>query len=708
MKHSSGQIMNYVTVDAYRVGEFPYWFHQTWTTTIQLCIALAILYNAVGAAAVSSFAVIVITVVGNAPLAKLQNKFQSKLMEAQDVRLKAMSESLVHMKILKLYAWEAHFKKVIEGLREVEYKWLSAFLLRRAYNSIVFWSSPVLVSAATFLTCYLLKIPLDASNVFTTVATLRLVQEPVRSIPIVIAVAIQAKVAFTRISKFLDAPELNGQVRKKYRLGTDYPIALNSCSFSWDENPSKPTLKNANLVVKAGEKIAICGEVGSGKSTLLAAVLGEVPKTEGTIQVCGRIAYVSQTAWIQTGSIQDNILFGSLMDRQMYQETLARCSLLKDLEMLPFGDLTQIGERGINLSGGQKQRVQLARALYQNADIYLLDDPFSAVDAHTATSLFNVMGILSDKTVLLVTHQVDFLPVFDSILLMSDGEVIRSAPYQDLLSDCQEFKYLVNAHKDTTGVSDLNNMARHRAKDLPIKETDGIYGNRYIESVKPSPVDQLIKTEERESGDAGLKPYILYLRQKKGFLYASLSVMSHIIFIAGQISQNSWMAANVQNPDVSALKLISVYIVIGVCTVFFVLSRSIFFVVLGMQTSRSLFSQLLNSLFRAPMSFFDSTPLGRVLSRVSSDLSIIDLDVPFALMFGFSSSLNAYSNLGVLAVVTWQVLFVSLPMIVLAIRLQRYYLASAKELMRINGTTKSALANHLGESISGVITNTCL
>ncbi|KAF7106813.1 hypothetical protein CFC21_107522 [Triticum aestivum] len=706
MQHSSGQIMNYVTVDAYRVGEFPYWFHQTWTTAIQLCIALAILYNAVGAAAVSSFTVIIITVVGNAPLAKLQNKFQSKLMEAQDVRLKAMSESLVHMKILKLYAWEAHFKKVIEGLREVEYKWLSAFLLRRAYNSIVFWSSPVLVSAATFLTCYLLKIPLDASNVFTTVATLRLVQEPVRSIPIVIAVAIQAKVAFTRISKFLEAPELNGQVRKKYLVGTDYPIAMNSCSFSWDENPSKPTLNNINLVVKAGEKIAICGEVGSGKSTLLAAVLGEVPKTEGTIQVSGRIAYVSQTAWIQTGTIQDNILFGSLMDREMYQETLARCSLLKDLEMLPFGDLTQIGERGINLSGGQKQRVQLARALYQNADIYLLDDPFSAVDAHTATSLFNdyVMGILSDKTVLLVTHQVDFLPVFDSILLMSDGEVIRSASYHDLLSDCQEFKYLVNAHKDTTGVSDLNNMARHRAKDLPIKETDGIHGNRYIESVKPSPVDQLIKTEERESGDAGLKPYILYLRQRKGFLYASLSVMSHIIFIAGQISQNSWMAANVQNPDVSALKLISVYIVIGVCTVFFVLSRSIFFVVLGMQTSRSLFSQLLNSLFRAPMSFFDSTPLGRVLSRVSSDLSIIDLDVPFALMFGFSSSLNAYSNLGVLAVVTWQVLFVSLPMIVLAIRLQRYYLASAKELMRINGTTKSALANHLGESISGAIT----
>ncbi|XP_062228125.1 ABC transporter C family member 10-like isoform X2 [Phragmites australis] len=706
MKHSSGEIMNYVTVDAYRIGEFPYWFHQTWTTSVQLCIALVILYSAVGIAMIASLAVIIITVLCNAPLAKLQHKFQSKLMEAQDARLKAMLESLIHMKVLKLYAWETHFKKVIEGLREIEYKWLSAFQLRKAYNSFLFWSSPVLVSAATFLACYLLKIPLDASNVFSFVATLRLVQDPIRQIPDVIGVVIQAKVAFTRITKFLDAPELNGQVRKKYCVGTEYPIVINSCNFSWNENPSKPTLKNINLVVKAGEKVAICGEVGSGKSTLLASVLGEVQKTEGTIQVCGKIAYVSQNAWIQTGTVQDNILFGSKMDRQRFQETLERCSLVKDLEMLPYGDRTQIGERGVNLSGGQKQRVQLARALYQNADTYLLDDPFSAVDAHTATSLFNdyVMGALSDKTVLLVTHQVDFLPVFDSILLMSDGEIIRSAPYQDLLAYCQEFQNLVNAHKDTIGVLDINKVPPHRAKEISIKDTNDIHGSRYIESVEQSPVDQLIKTEEREMGDTGLKPYILYLRQNKGFLYASLCVISHIIFVSGQISQNTWMAANVQNPDVSTLKLISVYIAIGICTMFFLLSRSFAVVVLGVQTSRSFFSQLLNSLFRAPMSFFDCTPLGRVLSRVSSDLSIVDLDVPFAFMFSISASLNAYSNLGVLAVVTWQVLFVAVPTIVLAIRLQRYYLASAKELMRINGTTKSALANHLGESVSGAIT----
>ncbi|MCL7043983.1 hypothetical protein MKW94_027272, partial [Papaver nudicaule] len=418
--HSAGEIMNYVTVDAYRVGEFPFYLHQTWTTGLQIIVALVILIRAVGPATVATMIVIVLTVLGNTPLAKLQHKFKGKLMGAQDKRLKAMSEALVSMKVLKLYAWEMQFKNVIERLRKEEYKWLSIVQMQKAYSSFLFWSAPVLVSAATFGTCYFLGVPLHASNVFTFVSTFRIVQEPIKAIPDVIGIVIDANVAFSRIVTFLAAPELeNENVSDKKNSEKDKPsISIKSDNLSWEENPPKPSLRRINLVVQPGEKVAICGEVGAGKSTLLAAVLGEVPYVEGQIEVSGKVAYVSQTAWIQSGSIQDNILFGCNMDRQRYQETLEKCSLSKDLEMLPFGDLTEIGERGINLSGGQKQRIQLARALYQDADIYLLDDPFSAVDAHTATSLFNdyVMGALSGKTVLLVTHQVDFLPEFDSIL----------------------------------------------------------------------------------------------------------------------------------------------------------------------------------------------------------------------------------------------------------------------------------------------------
>lgn len=705
LMHSSGEIMNYVTVDAYRIGEFPFWFHQTWTTSLQLIFALLILYRAVGLATIASLVVIVLTVLCNTPLAKLQHKFQSKLMVAQDDRLKAISEALVSMKVLKLYAWESHFKMVIENLRQVEEKWLSAVQLRKAYNSFLFWSSPVLVSAATFGACYFLGIPLYASNVFTFVATLRLVQDPVRSIPDVIGVIIQAKVSFNRIVKFLEAPELDvANVRQKCLGGnTSQNIIIRSACLSWEENSLKPTLRNINLETRPGEKVAICGEVGSGKSTLLAAILGEVPITYGTVQVHGTIAYVSQSAWIQTGSIRDNILFGSPMDYQRYQQTLEKCSLVKDFELLPHGDLTEIGERGVNLSGGQKQRIQLARALYQNADIYLLDDPFSAVDAHTATSLFNdyVMGALAGKTVLLVTHQVDFLPAFDCVLFMSDGEIVNAAPYRQLLASSKEFQSLVDAHKETAGSerpSEVTSSPSHKAPNKEIRKTYSEKGS------KASAGDQLIKQEEREVGDTGFRPYLQYLNQNKGFLFFSLAALSHLTFVIGQISQNSWMAANVDNPEVSTLKLIVVYLVIGFVSTFFLLSRSLSTVVLGLQSSKSLFLQLLNSLFRAPMAFYDSTPLGRILSRVSADLSIVDLDVPFNLIFAVGATTNFYSNLMVLTAVTWQILVVSIPLVYLAIRLQRYYFASAKELMRINGTTKSFVANHLAESLAGGMT----
>ncbi|XP_061342019.1 ABC transporter C family member 10-like [Gastrolobium bilobum] len=705
LKHSSGEIMNYVNVDAYRIGEFPYWFHQTWTTSVQLCIALVVLFRAVGLATIASLVVIVLTVLCNTPFARLQHKYQRKLMEAQDERLKASSEALVSMKVLKLYAWETNFRNAIERLRTVELKRLSVVQLRKSYSNFLFWSSPVLVSAASFGACYFLNVPLHANNVFTFVATLRLVQDPIRTIPDVIGVVIQAKVAFARIVKFLDAPELQSENVKKRCFDDDIrgSILINSANFSWEDNVSKPTLRNINLEVRPGQKVAICGEVGSGKSTLLAAILREVPNTHGTIEVYGKFAYVSQTAWIQTGTIRENILFGSAMDTQKYEETLQRSSLMKDLELFPHGDLTEIGERGVNLSGGQKQRIQLARALYQDADIYLLDDPFSAVDAHTATNLFNeyIMEGLAGKTVLLVTHQVDFLPAFDSVLLMCDGKILQAAPYHHLLTSSQEFQNLVNAHKETAGsdrLVDVSSSQRVSNTDTEIRKT---YTENQCEA---SQGGQLIKQEEREKGNKGFKPHLQYLNQNKGYIYFSVASLSHLSFVIGQILQNLWMAANVDNSRVSTLQLIVVYLLIGFISAFFLFIRSLVVVAMGLQSSKSIFSQLMNSLFRAPVSFYDCTPLGRILSRVSSDLSIVDLDVPFGLIFAVGATTTCYANLTVLAVITWQVLFISIPMLYIAIRLQRYYYATAKELMRMNGTTKSFVANHLAESIAGAVT----
>ncbi|KAA8522477.1 hypothetical protein F0562_013162 [Nyssa sinensis] len=592
MDHSPGEIMNYMTLDAYKIGEFPYWFHQTWTTSLQICLALVIIYHSL--------------------------KYMTKLTVEQDRRLKAITEALTNMKVLKLYAWETHFKNVIEGLRKEEVKWLSAFMSQKGYYLVAFWSSPIIVSAATFWACYFLGIPLNASNAFTFLATVRLLQEPIRLIPDVGGVFIEAKVSLTRIAKFLEAPELqNRHIKQKYQgKELKQSILINSTRISWDANSLKPTLTDINLMVKPGEKVAICGEVGSGKSTLLATILGEVPDINGIVRVYGKIAYVSQAAWIQTGTIQENILFGSTMDWHRYQQVLDKCSLIKDIEMLPFGDCTVIGERGVNLSGGQKQRVQLARALYQDADEY-------------------VMGALSGKTVLLVTHQVDFLPEFDAVLLMSDGKILEAAAYDQLLATSQEFQNLVNAHYDTAGSERHTKYASSQRPGTSEEEIQKIYIEKQSEA---SLGDQLIQQEERETGDTGLKPYMQYLSQSKGFLYQSMAVIFHVIYIVGQFVQNLLLAADLQN------------------------------------------------------------------SSVSSDLSIVDLELAVKLSQSIGSIINTYFSFGILAMLTWPILFVIMPMVYVTILLQRFYSASAKELMRINGTTKSFVASHLAESIAGAMT----
>ncbi|RVX04073.1 ABC transporter C family member 10 [Vitis vinifera] len=696
--YSPGQIINFVTIDAYKIGEYPYWFHQTWSTSLQLCLALLIIYYSVGLATIAALFVVILTVIANSPMGKLQHKYQKTLMGTQDKRLKASTEALTNMKILKLYAWETHFKNVIEGLRKEEFKWLSSVLSQRGYSLILWWSFPIVVSAVTFWACYFLGTTLSATNVFTFMASLRIAQEPIRLIPDVISAFIEAKVSLDRIAKFLDAPELQNKHVRKMCDGKELEesIFIKSNRISWEDNSTRATLRNINLVVKPGEKVAICGEVGSGKSTLLAAILGEVPHVNGIVRVYGKIAYVSQTAWIPTGTIRENILFGSAMDPSRYREAIEKSALVKDLEMLPFGDLTEIGERGVNLSGGQKQRVQLARALYQDADVYLLDDPFSAVDAHTATSLFNeyVMGALSTKTVILVTHQVDLLPAFDSVLLMSEGEILQAATYDLLMHSSQEFQDLVNAHNATVGSERQPEQDSTQKSKIPKGEIQKIYTEKQLRDTSG---EQLIKKEEREIGDTGLKPYLQYLKYSKGFLYFFLATLSHVIFIVGQLVQNYWLAANVQNSSVSQLKLIAVYTGIGLSLSLFLLLRSFFVVLLGLEASQSIFSTLLSSLFRAPMSFYDSTPLGRILSRVSSDLSVVDLDVAFKFTFAVGAAMNTYASFGALAILAWELVFVILPTIYLSILIQRYYFAAGKELMRINGTTKSFVASHLSD-----------
>lgn len=235
----------------------------------------------------------------------------------------------------------------------------------------------------------------------------------------------------------------------------------------------------------------------------------------------------------------------------------------------------------------------------------------------------------------------------------------------------------------------------------PNQEIQKIYAKKKLGA---EPGQQLIEREKRERGDTGLKPYIQYLSHSKGFFYLSLAVIFHIIYIIGQLVQSLWLAAELQNPRISSFILNLIYTMIGCSMLLFLLLRSYAVVILGIKTSKSIFSMLMTSIFRAPMSYFDSTPLGRIHSRVSSDLSIVDLELATKFSFAIGATMNTYIGFGILAVLTWPMLFVIIPTVYVTILLQKFYLASANELMRIDGTTKSSVASHLAESIAGAMT----
>ncbi|KAK4844846.1 hypothetical protein QYF36_025078 [Acer negundo] len=312
-----------------------------------------------------------------------------------------------------------------------------------------------------------------------------------------------------------------------------------------------------------------------------------------------------------------------------------------------------------------------------------------------------VLGALSAKTVLLVTHQVDFLPSFNLILLMAGGEILEATTYDKLLASTPEFQDLVNAHKNTSG------SERHfefSSSTKPVTSEGEIEKINAVKQLKTPIGDQLIKKEEREIGDTGLKPYLQYLRHKKGISCFSWQAVFLLLFVIGQLIQIYWLAANIQNSIVSKVKLIAGFSLIGCILPVLLLLRSFVIVVLGCNTSESIFSTLLSSLFRAPMSFYDSTPLGRILSRVSSDMSIIDIELVFRISSTLTAYVNAYTGFVILAILAWPVLFIIIPMIYLIIYIQTYYLSSAKELMRMNGTTKSSIASYLAESIAGATT----
>ncbi|KAJ7294959.1 hypothetical protein O6H91_05G079100 [Diphasiastrum complanatum] len=743
--HGAGQIVNYMSVDVQQIADSVIQIHYSWVLPLQAAVALVILYTAVGVSCFAGIATMLFILAVCFTFANLQKTFQNMIMLFKDKRMAIITEVLNNMKIIKLQAWEESFRNKIEEIRDSERSWLQKFMYLFAVNVFLLWQAPLAVSTATFACAVILKAELTPGGVFTAISTFRIMQEPLRMFPQALMAISQAMTSFDRLDRYMRSPELDPSAIERLPWGNELAVEVEEGVFKWDTESDSPTLRNINLKVPTGSLVAIVGMVGSGKSALLVSLLGEIPKNSGKVKVSGSTAYVAQSSWIQNATIQQNILFGKPLDPVKYKETLQVCALQQDLSQMPFGDKTEIGERGINLSGGQKQRIQLARAVYQDADIYMLDDVFSAVDAHTGSQLFKecVRGALSKKTVFLVTHQVEFLHGADLILVMRDGEIVQSGTYDQLLKAGLDFGALVAAHNESMELvdegqyvqnpleRDLENMLELSRSPSSFTRENGLdrqntgrFGPERLSSKKSQDDVNLIRQlskqlskqgkaelfddEERAMGKVSPAVYWLYATKAFHGFHVIVLLVFQTCWQGLQIASDYFLASSTSNQtNFQPTHFILVYAALAFGSGAFVLLRSLLVAFAGLITSQSFFVTFLRSIIRAPMAFLDTTPSGRILSRFATDQTNVDVLVP---TFAGVVLATAFQSLGVLVVVvriTWQMILIILPLAWVYVRYQNYFISSSRELTRLDNITKAPIIHHFSETIAGFTTIRC-
>ncbi|KAJ0970834.1 hypothetical protein J5N97_018793 [Dioscorea zingiberensis] len=723
-KHTSGEIINYMSVDIGRITALMWFSNTVWMLPIQISLAIFVLQKNLGIGALAGLAATFLFMACNIPITRTQKRFQSKIMESKDERMKATSEVLKNMKILKLQAWDTQYLHKLEDLRKIEYGWLWNSLRWQAISGFILWEAPAFISVATFGVCILVGIPLTAGRVLSALATFRMLQDPIFHLPDLLSALAQGKVSADRIASYLQEDEMKlDAVEVVPKSETQFTVEIDCGKFSWDPESKHPTLDGIQLSVRRGMKVAICGTVGSGKSSLLSSILGEIPKLNGTVRISGSKAYVPQSPWILTGNVRDNILFGNPYEFDKYERIIQACALTKDFELFANGDLTEIGERGINMSGGQKQRIQIARSVYQDADTYLLDDPFSAVDAHTGSQLFKdcLMGILKEKTILYVTHQVEFLPDADLILVMQNGRIAQAGKFDELLQQNIGFEVLVGAHSQALeSILNAENSSRVvQIDDRSDDELDGENSATQLQRVEKQESEQnlcqdiadrgrLMQNEEREKGSIGKAVYWTYLTAVHGGALVPFIVTAQSLFQILQVASNYWMAWATPTETTGQIAGISfvflVYILLSVGSSLCVLVRAMLVAITGLLTSQKLFTDMLHCIIRAPMSFFDSTPTGRILNRVSTDQSVVDLEIAGKLGWCAFSVIQILGTVTVMSQVAWPVFLIFIPVTAICIWYQKYYIPTARELARLSGIQRAPILHHFAESLTGAAT----
>ncbi|KAL6991613.1 Canalicular multispecific organic anion transporter 1, partial [Sarracenia purpurea var. burkii] len=508
---ATGKITNLMTTDAEALQQICQSLHTLWSAPFRIIIAMVLLYQQLGVASLLGAVMLALLFPVQTFVISKMRKLSKEGLQRTDKRIGLMNEILAAMDTVKCYAWENSFQSKVQSVRTDELAWFRKAQLLGACNSFLLNSIPVIVIVISFGVFTLLGGDLTPARAFTSLSLFAVLRFPLFMLPNIITQVVNANVSLKRLEELLLAEERLLLPNPPLEPGLPV-ISIKDGYFSWDSKEEKPTLSNINLDIPMGSLVAIVGSTGEGKTSLISAMLGEVPPVaDASLVIRGTVAYVPQVSWIFNATVRENILFGSAFEPARYEKTIDVTALQHDLDLLPGGDLTEIGERGVNISGGQKQRVSMARAVYSNSDVYIFDDPLSALDAHVGRQVFEkcIKEELRGKTRVLVTNQLHFLSQVDRIIVIHEGMVKEDGTFEYLSNYGELFQKLMeNAGKVEEYVEEKENVEntnRETSKPVANGVTNELPKDATRTDKRKEGKSVLIKQEERETGVVSLK-----------------------------------------------------------------------------------------------------------------------------------------------------------------------------------------------------------
>lgn len=757
----SGKLMSLVSADVSRIDFCCGYLHMGWTSLVQVVVCLALMIYSLSYSALPGFALVALLYPTQNLMVKKLFALRRASMPFTDARIKAVVEAVASIRLVKTYAWEPALLKRIRGMRNDEMSYLRRRLILRSINTAVSFTVPTLAAVVSFV-CYAgTGHSLDSGVIFSSLAFFLLLRTPLQMLPVALSSLADARAAIERLELFMHAdmrgpdPPIDEEMNEMIRVrnahfehhdqdddetpsdeGAD---SVNEKKAQSDEGRSPTGLHIDNLTVRRGDIVVIVGPVGSGKSSLLRALLGDMRAVKSDdLRLGAPVAYCPQTAWLLSATVRENIIFGKPYDERTYTDVIRQCCLEADLATLVDGDQTVVGEKGISLSGGQKQRISLARAVYSGQDrpLRLLDDCFSALDAHIGARVFDhvvleekrrrkeAMGNGSSTTTVLVSHSLALVPHADYVVYLEAGTIKEQGSYADLMARDGAFAKLMRAglkqqqqqqqQREQPEGDDVDKEETVEGKLEDIKteeEKEGDKKKEEKEQEKDKKKDEkaprdIMQKEERLVGSVTFRTYLDYIFLGHAPITVPLFVTSIVFYQAATILSPLWLSwwEAKRWPYISQGVYMGVYAALGLGQSLGLFCMSASFALFAFYTSTHLHSRAAKRILHAPLSFFDTTPQGRIVHRFSRDIDAVDNVVGETLRLFISTTVQALGSVILVAIILPWFLAIAAVVVILYVWTGIFYRPSARELRRLNNLLRSRIYEHFSESIAGLTT----